>query len=208
MTENGQTRRLAAIFAADVVGYSRLMGADEAGTLAALRTILDEIVKPTLEAHNGRLVKLMGDGALAEFGSVVDAVTCAVAIQSAMAEREKDAPEATRIQFRIGINLGDIIIEDDDIFGDGVNLAARLEGLAAPGGICASRTVADHVGARAGVSFQTMGLQTLKNFAEPIEVFRVHAEGARAQISHRNANPTRIKAPTPDGPSIAVLPFD
>jgi TolB-like protein/class 3 adenylate cyclase/tetratricopeptide (TPR) repeat protein len=185
MTENGQTRRLAAILAADVVGYSRLMGLDEAGTLAALRAILDEIVKPTLEAHNGRLVKLMGDGALAEFGSVVDAVTCAVAIQAAMAERENNAPEATRIQFRIGINLGDIIIEDDDIFGDGVNLAARLEGIADPGGICVSRTVVTHVGEKAGVEFQPMGPQLVKNIAEPVEAFRVAAIGAKPALKRR-----------------------
>jgi adenylate cyclase len=178
MDQNGSTRRLAAVFAADIVAYSRLMGADEAGTLAALRAILDEIVKPVLAAHSGRLVKLMGDGVLAEFTSVVDAVKCAVAIQSDMAERERDMPDNCRIQFRIGINLGDIIIEDDDIFGDGVNLAARLEGLADPGGICVSRTVVTYVGSKAGVAFKPMGPKKVKNISEPIEAFRVVAARA------------------------------
>jgi len=236
MDQSGTTRRLAAILAADVVGYSRLIGADEVGTLAALRVILDEIVKPLLNAHNGRLVKLMGDGVLAEFASVIDAVTCAVAIQTAMVAREKPNPEDARIRFRIGINLGDIIIEDEDIFGDGVILAARLEGLADPGGICVSRTVADHVGVKAGVAFAPMGMQQVKNIADPVEAYRVVKAGAAPVIKPRvnrrlvavimatlivaaggiwwmlqpdftPADPAKMTAPLPAGPSIAVLPF-
>jgi class 3 adenylate cyclase len=167
MAETTPTRRLAAILAADVVGYSRLMGADEAGTLAALNAVLEDVVKPLLAAHNGRLVKLMGDGALAEFPSVVDAVTCAAAIQAAMEGHAPDAPEDRRIRLRIGVNLGDILIENDDIFGDGVNVAARLEALADPGGVCVSRTVVDHVGDRAGVGFEDLGPVEVKNIAAP-----------------------------------------
>jgi TolB-like protein/class 3 adenylate cyclase/Flp pilus assembly protein TadD len=187
LKEEGLERRLAAILAADVVGYSRLMEADETGTLSALRAILEEIVKPSLETHNGRLVKLMGDGALAEFASVVDAVTSAVAIQTAVAEHEKGASDFRRIQFRIGINLGDIIHEDDDIFGDGVNLAARLEEAAEPGGICVSRVVAEQVAGKTDVVFEAMGALTLKNITEPMEAFRVVRGGAE---------PVRVPPPT------------
>ncbi len=133
-------RRLAAILAADVVGYSRLMGEDEAGTLVAFKSHLEEVIEPRIAEHEGRVVKLMGDGVLAEFPSAVEAVHCAVEIQRAMADRAADVPEGRRIQLRIGINLGDIIFQGDDIFGDGVNVAARLEGLAEPGGICISST--------------------------------------------------------------------
>ena len=138
-------RRLAAILAADVVGYSRLMGNDESGTLVALKAHREELIDPRIAEHAGRIVKLMGDGALVEFASVVDAVTCAVAIQTAMVDRNADVAKSKRIQFRIGINLGDVIVEGDDLYGDGVNIAARLETLANPGGICVSATVFDHV---------------------------------------------------------------
>jgi adenylate cyclase len=134
-------RRLAAILAADVVGYSRLMGEDETGTLAVLRAHREELIEPKVAAHEGRVVKLMGDGILAEFPSAVEAVRCAAEVQRAMAERNADVPEEQQMQFRIGVNLGDVIEEGDDIYGDGVNVAARLEGLAEPGGICLSSTV-------------------------------------------------------------------
>ena len=234
-------RRLSAVFAADVVGYSRLMGADEAGTLAALRDILDEIVKPLLHAHQGRLVKLMGDGVLAEFASVVDAVNCAVAVQSATEERATLLPEESRIRFRIGVNIGNIIIEGDDIFGDGVNIAARLEGLAEPGGVCVSRTVVDHVGERASIAFEDLGEIEVKNITAKVHAFRVVPMGAApAQMSRSKVSllsplrlasggvviiaalfgwwmlqpdftpvdPADMAAPLPNGPSIAVLPFE
>ena len=146
--EMSQTRRLAAILAADVAGYSRLMGADEEGTHERLKAHLAELIDPKIEEHRGRTVKNTGDGFLAEFPSVVDAVRCAIEVQREMADREPDVPEERRIRFRIGINLGDVIVEEHDIFGDGVNVAARLEALAEPGGICISGTVRDHIGDR------------------------------------------------------------
>ncbi len=152
-------RRLAAILVADVVGYSRLMGADEEGTLARLKAHRDEVIHPSIDTHNGRIVKLMGDGLLAEFASVVDAVRCAVDIQEAMSERNADLPGDRSIHLRIGINLGDIIVEGDDIYGDGVNVAARMEGLAEPGGICMSGTVVDHVKGKVELDFEDMGEQ-------------------------------------------------
>ncbi len=145
MNEEGVERRLTTILAADVVGYSRLMAADEAGTLASLKAIRRELVEPKTAEHHGRVVKLIGDGTLMEFASVVDAVRFAVDLQQAMAARNTKVPEDRRITYRIGINIGDIIVEGDDIYGDGVNVAARLEALAEPGGICVSRTVFDHV---------------------------------------------------------------
>jgi adenylate cyclase len=148
LTEGRVERRLAAILAADVAGYSRLMGQDEAGTLARLRTHRCELIDPKVVEHKGRIVKITGDGLLIEFPSVVEAVTCAVAVQRGMAERNTPVPEDQRIVFRVGINLGDIIVEADDIHGDGVNVAARLETLAEPGGICLSGTVRDHIGDR------------------------------------------------------------
>ena len=143
MSEERLERRLAAILATDVVGFSRLMGEDEEGTLAALKALQRELIDPKVKEHCGRLVKTTGDGALVEFASVVDAVRCAVAVQRDLAERNTDIPAERRIEFRIGINLGDIIIDENDIFGDGVNIAARLEALAEPGGICVSRVVRD-----------------------------------------------------------------
>jgi adenylate cyclase len=150
-------RKLAAILAVDVVGYSRLMGADEAGTHARLKALRHDRIEPAIAAHHGRTVRLMGDGALVEFGSVVDAVQCAVAIQRSMAERNADTLQDGRIDLRIGVNLGDVIVEGDDIYGDGVNVAARLEGLAEPGGICVSRTVFDHVRNKVDLGFEDRG---------------------------------------------------
>src|SRR5918995_1946707 len=166
-------RRLAAILAADVVGYSRLMERDEQGTLERLKAPRRGFIDPLIADHRGRIVKLMGDGALVEFASVVDAVACAVAIQQGMVGRERDLPEAERIRFRIGINTGDVIIEGDDIYGDGVNVAARLEGLAEPGGICVSGKVREELRKRLELAFAPMGRQRVKNIAEPVEAWRV-----------------------------------
>src|SRR5215212_205171 len=173
LTDERVERRLAAILAADVAGYSRLMGQDEAGTLARLRTLRRELIDPKIAEHKGRIVKTTGDGVLVEFPSVVEAVACAVAVQDGLAERNVSVPEDQKIVFRVGINLGDIIVEGDDIHGDGVNLAARLEGLAEPGGICVSGTVRDHIGDRLDVEFHDLGEQALKNIARPVRVYRV-----------------------------------
>src|SRR6185437_15166119 len=162
MAEERVQRRLAAILAADVAGYSRLMGVDEAGTLARLKAHRRELIDPSVTEHKGRIVKTTGDGLLIEFASIVDAVECAVEVQAAMAGRNAEVPAERRIEFRIGINLGDIIIDEDDIFGDGVNIAARLEALAAPGGICVSGTVRDQISDRLGFAFEDLGNQTLK----------------------------------------------
>jgi adenylate cyclase len=169
-------RRLAAILAVDVVGYSRLMGADEAGTHARLKALRHDLIEPAIAAHHGRTVKLMGDGALVEFASVVDAVHCAVAIQRSMAERKADRSQDGRIDLRIGVNLGDVIVEGDDIYGDGVNVAARLEQLAQPGEICVSRTVFDHVRNKVDLGFEHRGEYQVKNIAAPVVVYRVLAD--------------------------------
>jgi adenylate cyclase len=166
-------RRLAAILAADVVGYSRLMAADEAGTHARLKALRQDFIEPKIAEHHGRTVKLMGDGALVEFASVVDAVECAVAIQEGIAERQAELPEDQRIQFRIGINIGDVIFEGEDIYGDGVNVAPRLEALAKPGGICVSRTVYDHTKSKVAFGFESMGEHRVKNIPESVTVYRV-----------------------------------
>jgi adenylate cyclase len=178
MDQQHAERKLAAILAADVAGYSRLMGADEDGTLAQLRAHRRALVDPKIREHRGEIVKTTGDGMLVEFVSVVDAVRCAVEIQRGMAERNAGVPQNKRIEFRIGINLGDIIHQDKDIFGDGVNVAARLEGLAEPGGICISRSVRDPVRDKLGFTFEDMGEQALKNIAAPIHSYRVRFEGA------------------------------
>jgi adenylate cyclase len=159
------TRRLAAILAADVAGYSRLMGADEEGTHERVKAHLREMVDPKIKEHRGRTVKNTGDGLLAEFASVVDAVRCAVEVQRGMIDREPDVPEERRIRFRIGVNLGDVIAEEHDIFGNGVNVAARLEGLAEPGGICVSRVVRDQVRDKLDYGFEDLGEQQVKNIA-------------------------------------------
>jgi adenylate cyclase len=171
-------RRLAAILAADVAGYSRLMGQDEAGTLGRLRTHRREFIDPKIGQHKGRIVKTTGDGLLLEFPSVVEAVACAIAVQRGMAERNAATPENQRIEFRVGINLGDVIVEEGDIHGDGVNVAARLEGIAEPGGIRISGTVRDHVGDRLHLTFDDLGDQNLKNIVQPIRVFRVRVADA------------------------------
>jgi adenylate cyclase len=225
-------RRLAAILAADVSGYSRLMGADEEGTLARLKALRAELIDPAIAGHNGRIVKTTGDGLLVEFASVVDAMRCAIQWQGAMGERAE-----TGIQFRIGVNLGDIIIDGDDIHGDGVNIAARLEAMADPGGICISHAVLTQTRGKLDFPVEDLGDQALKNIAQPIHVFRVGAPATRAQSPHPNPPPRagegvdrahplrnpppqagegRVGAvpmpepaalPLPDKPSIAVLPF-
>src|SRR5229473_1158583 len=173
MAEARVQRRLAAILAADVAGYSRLMGADEEGTLAALKELRRELAEPMIAEHRGRIVKTTGDGLLVEFASVVDAVRCAVAAQRAMAERNADIPAGRRIEFRIGIHQGDIIVEDGDVFGDGVNLAARLEGIAEPGGICVSGRVRADAASKVDADFEDMGEQQLKNIERPMRTFAV-----------------------------------
>src|SRR6516225_10201149 len=201
------TRRLAAILAADVAGYSRLMGLDEEGTHERLQAHFRELVEPKIAEHRGRTVKNTGDGFLAEFASVVDAVRCAVEIQRAMVDREPEVPEDRRIRFRIGVNLGDVIVEEHDIFGDGVNIAARLEALAERGGICVSRVVRDQVRDRLDFAFEDMGEQQVKNIARPVRVQRI-VIGEEAGPS-KPATETSTKPPLalPDKPSIAVLPF-
>jgi len=196
-------RRLAAILAADVVGYSRLMEQDEAGTLAALKAHRSQFIDPLIANHGGRIVKLMGDGALVEFPSVVDAVACAVAVQQGMAARDAETPEDNRIVFRIGVNLGDVVIDGDDIYGDGVNVAARLETMAEPGGVCISGTVHEHIAGKLDQPFADAGEQTVKNIARPIRVWRWSTGGA-AQTGQLR---TGEALPLPDKPSIAVLPF-
>ncbi len=173
MSEEGVERRLTTILAADVVGYSRLMATDDAGTLTSLKALRRELFEPKTAEYHGRVVKLMGDGTLMEFGSVVDAVTFAVDVQRAMALRNTDVPEDQRITYRIGINIGDIIVEDEDIYGDGVNVAARLEGLAEPGGICVSRTVFNHVQGKVDLGFEDLGEREVKNIPKPVQVFKV-----------------------------------
>jgi adenylate cyclase len=223
-------RRLTAILAADVVGYSRLMGEDEVGTLARLKTCRRELVDPAIEEFHGRIVKLMGDGALVEFASVVDAVQCAAAIQRRMAGHDLGSPEAQRIRFRLGVNLGDVIVDGNDIYGDGVNVAARLEGLAEPGGICISGTAFDHAANKADVGFATLGERRLKNITDPVRVYRVLLNpgdaGKKAGRPYWPSPRVKILAGTgalligflafafewqkpfaPQRPSVAVLPF-
>jgi len=197
-------RRLTAILAADVAGYSRLMGADEEGTHERLKAHLGELVDPKIAEHRGRIVKNTGDGFLAEFASVVDAVRCATEIQRGMIDRERELPDKRRIRFRIGVNLGDVIAEEHDIFGDGVNVAARLEALAAPGGICVSRVVRDQVRDRLDFTFEDLGEQSVKNIARPVRVYRVQDPAAPVE-EPVPASPQPL--PLPDKPSIAVLPF-
>jgi adenylate cyclase len=201
------TRRLAAILAADVAGYSRLMGADEERTHARLQAHLRELVNPKIAEHRGRIVKNTGDGFLAEFTSVVDAVRYAVEVQRAVAGRNADIPPAKRIEFRIGIHQGDIIIEDGDIFGDGVNIAARLEGLAEPGGICVSARVQEDVAGKRDLAFEDMGERSLKNLARPVRVFRVRPEGPLPNPPPLAGEERLGVLPLPDKPSLAVLPF-
>jgi adenylate cyclase len=232
---NPTERRLAAILAADVAGYSRLIGADEEGTLDRLKSLRAELIDPTIATHRGRIVKTTGDGLLVEFASVVDALRCATDWQQAMAERTVGVPPAQRIEFRIGINVGDVVVEDGDIFGDGVNVAARLEGLADPGGICVSARVQEDAAGRLDLVFDDLGEQSLKNIARPVRVYRISGPRAsRPQSPHPNPPPQAGEGATlahlpnyspplagegrvgaadppalalPDKPSIAVLPF-
>src|SRR6266446_5040164 len=198
-------RRLTAILAADVVGYSRLMGANETGTLGALKALQTDFIDGKIAEHQGRTVKLTGDGMLVEFPSVVNAVACAADVQRGMRDRNAGVPQERRIEFRIGVNLGDVIVEGKDIFGDGVNVAARLESIAKPGGITISGSVRDHVGNRLELTFEDMGEQTLKNIERPIRVYRVSLDNRGAQGAS-NEEPTH--AGQLEKPSIAVLPFN
>jgi len=202
------TRRLAAILAADVAGYSRLMGMDEEGTHERLQAHFRELVDPKIAEHRGRTVKNTGDGLLAEFPSVVDAVRCAVEVQRGMVERDPEVPEGCRIRFRIGVNLGDVIVEERDIFGDGVNVAARLEGLAEPGGICISRVVRDQIRDKLPYSFEDMGEQQVKNIARPIRVYTLRPE-AIADLPAAMVPPAASISQPATTPrlSIVVLPF-
>jgi TolB-like protein/class 3 adenylate cyclase len=208
MATTTATRRLAAILAADVAGYSRLMGADEEGTHERFMAHIAELIDPKIREHHGRIVKTTGDGVLAEFGSVVDAVRCAAEIQRAMADRDRDLSEERRLRFRIGVNLGDVIVDGGDIYGDGVNIAVRLEGLAAPGGICVSGTVRDHVGDRLPHAFEDMGEQSVKNIARPVRVYALRLEGfaggSPANLSSAASYPRPVAVPRL---SIVVLPF-
>jgi TolB-like protein len=198
MASDKLERRLAAILAADVVGYSRLMGEDEAGTLAALKASRTEVIEPLIATHRGRIVKLMGDGLLAEFQSAVDAVDCAVDWQRGQSQRRDETP----LRFRIGINLGDIVIDGGDLYGDGVNVAARLEGLADPGGIALSQVVHDQVNGKVDARFEDTGEHAVKNIAKPIRVYRVRLDGPAVEAGFETTAPARA-----DTPSIAVLPF-
>ena len=204
-------RRLAAILAADVVGYSRLMSADETGTLAAVKTCLSEVIAPAVAGHGGRIVKLMGDGALAEFPSAVEAVAAAADIQNAVNDRGLGQPDDTRLRLRIGVNLGDIIAEDGDggdIHGEGVNLAARLEGLAEPGGIAVARSVYEQVKGKLDLVFEDLGGRAVKNIPEPVHVFRVRLETAGEEAPRKPFEAEiGLDFSIPDTPSIAVLPF-
>src|SRR6201993_726569 len=192
-------RRLAAILAADVAGYSRLMGADEEGTHERLRGHLRDLIEPKIAEHRGRVVKNTGDGVLAEFSSVVDAVRCAAEMQRAMADRNAQTVEDRRITFRIGINLGDVIAEQDDIYGDGVNVAARLEALAEPGGICISRVVRDQIRDKLPYPFEDKGEQSVKNIARSVRVFALRPE-AVVELP-----PTSVSGPMPRRPRIAPV---
>jgi class 3 adenylate cyclase len=188
-------RKLAAILAADVVGYSRLMEADEEGTHARLKALRKELIEPRIADHAGQIVKLTGDGALVEFPSVVEAVLAAVDIQRAVTEHQAGVPEAERIAFRIGVNLGDVIHDEKDIYGDGVNVAARLEALAVPGGICVSRTVHNHVKNKLDLEFVPMGEHKVKNIAEPVEVWRVALDGSTSKPRQRRVASRRPRSP-------------
>src|SRR5262250_1010004 len=203
MAEERTQRRLAAILAADVVGYSALMEADEAGTFDRLRASRKELFEPEIRKHHGRIFKLMGDGLLAEFGSVVNAVECAVTLQRGMLERNASVPEGKRIEIRIGINLGEVIVEDEDRFGEGVNVAARLQQLADPGGIWVSDKVSKEVEKKLAFGFEPMGEQRMKNIVEPVACYRVNLQPSPARLPRDEPAPPKLS----DRAAIAVLPF-
>jgi adenylate cyclase len=204
MREEGVERRLAAILAADIVGYSRLMEANEERTLHALRQHRREFFDPTVARHGGRIFKVMGDGFLVEFGSVLNAARCAVEIQLGMLERNSGVPEDRHVKFRIGINLGDIIVEGDDFYGDGVNIAARLEALAGPGGIACSAVVRNQVGNKLGLEFIDQGEKTVKNIAQPVHVYFISLATATGVPSTSASGQAALRS---DKPSVAILPF-
>ena len=206
MSSEHVERRLAAILAADVAGSCRLIGIDEEGTLAQLKALRKTLFDPKITDHRGRIVKNTGDGALVEFASVVDAVRCADEIQRSLAEQNTDVPQDKRIEFRIGIHVGDIIIADDDIFGDGVNIAVRLEGIAEPGGICISDDAHRQVRGKVESTLEDMGSQSLKNIAEPMRAWRVRI-GPSSSPATKPPTETAQPLALPDKPSIAVLPF-
>jgi adenylate cyclase len=203
--ESRTARRLAAILAADVAGYSRLMGSDEEGTLSALKGHRRELIDPLIAQHQGRIVKTTGDGLLMEFASIVDAVRCAVVMQQGMKDRNANFDESERIRFRVGINVGDVIVDEDDIFGDGVNVAARIETLAEPGEICVSATVREHVGEKLPIGYVDLGEYAVKNIARPVHVFRIETRVESATTVPAKSEQGMLALP--DRPSIAVLPF-
>jgi adenylate cyclase len=205
MAEERIERRLAAILCADVVEYSRLMGADEEKTLAILKSHRRELIDPLIDQHRGRIFKTTGDGMLIEFASVVDAVRCAVVVQRGMEDRNANLPERERIRFRIGINLGDVMVDEGDMFGDGVNVAARIEALAAPGEICVSASVREQVGEKLPIRFTDLGEHGVKNIARPVRVYRVE-KGIEPPTGTADSA-ANAPLPLPDRPSIAVLPF-
>ena len=208
MSSEHVERRLAAILAADVAGSCRLIGIDEEGALAQLKALRKTLFDPKISDHRGRIVKNTGDGALVEFGSVVDAVRCAVEIQRGMAEQNIDVPQVKRIEFRIGIHVGDVIFDDNDIFGDGVNIAARLEGIADPGGVCISDDAYRQVRGKVEIACDDRGPQLLKNIAEPMRAWRVRLTGQTPSAVQSGSAVSQSQAlPLPDKPSIAVLPF-
>lgn len=199
-------RRLATVLAADVAGYSRLMGADEVGTLAALKAHRRDIVDPVIAQHSGRIVKTTGDGMLVEFASAVDAVTCAMAMQDKIAERTAERSEP-HIQFRVGINVGDIIIDGDDIFGDGVNVAARIENECEPGGVCLSGSAFEQVRGKTCFAFDDLGEKSLKNIDRPVRLYAVRSAVSSTATGTKAPAQAAKPLPPPDKPSIAVLPF-
>ena len=202
-------RRLAAVLAADVAGYSRLMGIDEEGTLARLKAVRRDLVDPTIASHRGRIVKTTGDGMLVEFASAVDAARSAIEVQRGMAERNADVPQQIRLEFRIGIHVGDIIIDENDIFGDGVNIAARLEGIAEPGGVCISDDAHRQIRGKIDIAFDDIGEQTLKNIAEPMRAWNIRLPGEAASAIRSSSSAIQVQdLALPDKPSIVVLPFD
>jgi adenylate cyclase len=208
LTDDRVERRLAAILAADVAGYSRLMGRDEERTLANLKSFRRTLVDPAIAVHHGRIVKTTGDGMLVEFASAVDAARCAVEVQRGMAGKNADVPQNVRIEFRIGIHVGDIIIDDNDIFGDGVNIAARLEGIAEPGGVCISDDAQRQIRGKIDVAFDDLGSQTPKNIIEPMRAWRLRIAAKSSALPLLEPSiETAQPLPLPDKPSIAVLPF-